>query len=313
MAVAKSLEVISRSDSIFNRVKEQFPSYLSDARENPLWLVMFIFARTMLGRRLHRAFDSPARVDAARISSLFDTSAVDIIAALKDAGLFVGLSLNATLTDEIQRFAAATPCFGNQDRQAAYTPAQHVARNDPHVLSAHYFEQITNCPAVMKIQQDPLLHTVAKGYLGRQARVISTRLWWNFPAEQAKSTQPELADRDVLHFDLDDWRMLKFFFYLTPVDAASGPHLYVRGSHRNHALKHQLSLTVGRPAEEVLDVYGLDQLVSVQGEPGLGFVEDSFGYHAGALAKTKPRLMLEIGFGVTQPNRRRFYGERVLN
>jgi hypothetical protein len=32
----------------------------------------------------------------------------------------------------------------------------------------------------------------------------------------------------------------------------------------------------------------------------------------GTVAKTKPRLMMEVGFGVSKPSRRRFHGEPVL-
>jgi hypothetical protein len=107
--------------------------------------------------------------------------------------------------------------------------------------------------------------------------------------------------------------MLKFFFYMTNVDEGSGPHIFARGTHRGRLLKHQLSLTVGRPLDEIAEVYGADRILHVTGPAGTGFAEDPFGYHAGSLSKTTPRLLLEIGFGINMANRRRFYGERVLS
>ena len=194
-------------------------------------------------------------------------------------------------------------------------PTEQLARQraENPVLSGHYFERINQCPAIVALQNDPWLQAVAQGYLGDQARLISTRLWWSFPASTIMASQPHLADSDVLHFDLDDWRMLKFFFYLTPVSEGTGPHLYVLGSHRHHVMRHQLSLTVGRPAGEVLADYGADRLVKIYGEAGTGFVEDPFGFHAGSLAHDSPRLMLEFAFGVTPANWRRFYGERRMD
>ncbi len=62
--------------------------------------------------------------------------------------------------------------------------------------------------------------------------------------------------------------MLKFFFYLVPVDEGTGPHVYVRGSHNRRVFKHQLSLLVGHPAQEVLGVYGQQSPITLTGEAG---------------------------------------------
>jgi len=43
-----------------------------------------------------------------------------------------------------------------------------------------------------------------------------------------------------LHFDMNGWRTLKFFFYLTPVSDADGPHRCIPGTHRRRPLRHQL-------------------------------------------------------------------------
>jgi hypothetical protein len=313
MAVAKSLEIIAMSESTLGRIKERFPTYLADFRENPRWLLMFMFARTSLGRGSgwQRAVSD---ANGSASPSMFGASADTVVDALNDTGLFTGLQLPPQIVTEIQAFAEETPCFGNHDRQRELLPADHIAQQtaaNP-VSSGHYFERITDCAAITAVQQDNLLQTVARSYLGDRSCVIATRLWWSFPVPSEIAKEPELRPRDMLHFDLDDWRMLKFFFYLTPVSSEAGPHLYMRGTHRRHILKHQLSLTVGRPAEEVLEAYGPDGLVTIEGNAGFGFAEDPFGFHAGSLAHTTPRLMLEVAFGVTPPNRRRFYGERVL-
>lgn len=314
MAIAKSLELIARDDLIWHRIRERLPTYISDFREDPRWLLMFTVGRTALGRWLYRSTPTEAdSSDKTTKPSLFSVRSADVVAALMHDGLFDDLHLPAEVTEAISSFANSTGCFGNHDRNLDLLPAQQVAQQstDNPVTSGHYFERVNDCPAVMEVASDTLLHTVARSYLGKSSRVISTRLWWSFPVSVSETTGgPE--PREMLHFDLDDWRMLKFFFYITPVDAGSGPHLYMKGTHKHHVLKHQLSLTVGRPMEEVLSVYGEDKLSSLRGGAGCGFAEDPFGYHAGSLANSRPRLMLEIGFGVSPANRRRFFGERVL-
>ncbi len=314
MEAAKSLELIARDRSTLARVVERLPTYISDFREDPRWLLMFVMGRTSLGRALHAHDSRKARTAVTSFTSMFDASEPAILAALESDGVFDDLQLPGQVTAEILDFALNTGCFGNHDRSLDLTPDQIAARQSSRnpITSGHYFERVERCDAAMRIQSDGLLHAVARDYLGPKAGVISTRLWWSFPTEAASSTQAAPEPREMLHFDLDDWRMLKFFFYLTPVDGDSGPHLYLRGSHKRHVLKHQLSVTVGRPMDEVLATYPSSRLACIFGSAGSGFAEDPYGFHAGALARASRRLMLEIGFGITPPNRRRFFGERVV-
>lgn len=314
MQAAKSLELIARDHSTLARVMERIPTYFSDFREDPKWLVMFVMGRTSLGRALHSRGRRRPMAPEVPVASMFATRKSAILSALSTDGVFDDLHLPDEVTAGILEFALATGCFGNHDRNLDLTPDAIAARqsSDNPITSGHYFERAEQCDAVIRVQSDGLLHAVAADYLGPKAKIISTRLWWSFPTDAACSTEAAPEPREMLHFDLDDWRMLKFFFYITPVDDASGPHLYLRGSHRRHVLKHQLSLTVGRPMDEVVATYPEGRLARIFGPAGSGFAEDPYGYHAGALARAGRRLMLEIGFGITPPNRRRFFGERIV-
>ena len=313
---AASLEAIARNGSLLRRIAVRIPTYLTDLRENPAWLPMFMLARTMPGRRLHwlgAKAAKPAREAGDTMFAGVDRAAV--VGALKSDGLFSGLVLPQAIHEEITSFARRTPCFGNFDRRLEFLADDHAAaenRFGRSLLSGHFFERILDCDAALAIQRDPLLLDVAAHYLGGQAKLITTRVWWSFPTGAASDADKNLASLGKYHFDLDDWRMLKFFFYLKPVDAGTGPHVYVRGSHKRRALKHQLTLLVGHPAQDVLGVYGDESPVTLTGEAGLGFVEDPFGFHMGTVPTRTPRLMMEVGFGVSPPSRRRFHGEPVI-
>jgi hypothetical protein len=315
-SAAASLEAIARDGSLFKRMAVRIPTYLTDLRENPAWLPMFVLARTMPGRRMHWLAARRARPPEDAAETMF--AGVDrqaVVMALRSDGLFPGLVLPRAIHEEIAAFARRTPCFGNFDRRLEFMPGEHLdaeKRLGRSLLSGHYFERILDCPAALAIQKDPLLLEVARHYLGGQAKLITTRVWWSFPTGKASDADKNLASLGKYHFDLDDWRMLKFFFYLVPVDQGAGPHVYVRGSHKRRALKHQLTLLVGHPAQEVLAVYGPQSPVMLTGEAGFGFVEDPFGFHMGTVPAHTPRLMMEIGFGVSKPSRRRFHGEPVI-
>ncbi|MER9115930.1 hypothetical protein NKH93_04835 [Mesorhizobium sp. M0954] len=313
---AASLEAIARNGGMLRRIAARIPTYLSDLRENPAWLPMFMLARTMPARRLHWRGAKP--VPPARNVGETMFAGVDrdaVVGALRTEGLCSGLMLPAAIHDEIARFAELTPCFGNFDRRLEFLPEKH-ADAEKHfgrpLLSGHYFERVLDCNAAVAVQRDPLLLDIAAHYLGSQAKLITTRVWWSFPTGGVSDADKNMASLGKYHFDLDDWRMLKFFFYLVPVDADTGPHVYVRGSHNRRILKHQLTLLVGHSAEEVLGVYGEQSPVTLTGPAGLGFVEDPFGFHMGTVPTRTPRLMMEVGFGVSPPSRRRFHGEPVI-
>ncbi|MEO5758263.1 MAG: hypothetical protein ABIQ51_15545 [Mesorhizobium sp.] len=311
-----SLEAIARNGSLLRRIAVRIPTYLKDMRENPAWLPMFMLARTMPGRRLHWRGAKPASPALDTHETMFTGVDRDaVVAGLRSEGLFSGLALPASIHEEIASFARRTPCFGNFDRRLEFLPSEHKeaeARFCRPLLSGHFFERVLDCDAALAVQRDPLLLDIAARYLGGQAKMITTRVWWSFPTGGVSDAEKNLASLGKYHFDLDDWRMLKFFFYLVPVDDGTGPHVYVRGSHRRRILKHQMTLLVGHPAEEVLGVYGKESPVTLTGEAGLGFVEDPFGFHMGTVPTRKPRLMMEVGFGVSPPSRRRFHGEPVV-
>jgi hypothetical protein len=311
-----SLDDIARNGGLFRRIAARIPTYMTDLRENPAWLPMFVLARTMPARRMHWLGAERARPPENAGETIFrGIDRKEVVEALHAEGLFSGLTLPAAIHEEIAAFALRTPCFGNFDRRFEFMPGDHAqaeARFGRSLLSGHYFERIMDCPEALAVQKDPLLLEIARYYLGGQAKLITTRVWWSFPTGMACDADKNLASLGKYHFDLDDWRMLKFFFYLVPVDGDTGPHVYVRGSHKQRALRHQLTLLVGHPAEEVLDIYSPQSPVTLTGEAGLGFVEDPFGFHMGTVPARRPRLMMEVGFGVSRPSRRRFHGEPVI-
>jgi hypothetical protein len=310
-----NLELIARGGGRAQRLLARLPTYLADLRENPSWLVMFVFARTMPGRRLHWLFARPGNGQATESAVFGDVDRANAVAELRSVGLYAGFALPQSIHREILNFAERTPCFGNFDRRLELLPNEHKEaekRFDCSILSGHYFERVLKCEAAVAVQRDPLPLEIARSYLGGQARLVTTRLWWSFPTKGATEADLRLASQDKFHFDLDDWRMLKFFFYLTPVDAESGPHVFVRRSHARRTIRHQTTLFVGHAAADVTRAYGAENVAILLGPAGFGFVEDPFGFHMGSLARRSPRLAMELGFGVSPPSPRRFHGEPVV-
>jgi hypothetical protein len=141
-------------------------------------------------------------------------------------------------------------------------------------------------------------------------------MWWSFPSVGASPELRHAAGQGPWHYDLDAWRSLKVFFYLTDVSPAHGPHRYLRGSHLRHPLRQQLGVRKRLDAAAARAVYGPDAEAVVTGPAGTGFAIDPFGFHAGTPATAGPRLVLEVQFGrgsaLFRPDRmRRAYAHRT--
>ena len=198
-----------------SRIAARLPIYAANMRDNPQWLAMFVLGRFLLVRRvLWRLPLESASRDCS--NSMFLGSAMPAtLDELRREGLFAGLQMPEQVCKDILSFAQSTPCFANLSRQAEFLPSAHtdaVGRLARPILTGHYFDRVESCAAVAQVRDDPLLHAVASGYLGRAARVISTRLWWSFPTSGASDADLNFASQEKLHFDLDDWRAIKFFF-----------------------------------------------------------------------------------------------------
>jgi hypothetical protein len=268
---------------------------------------MFAFSRINAARRIER-FISSAEYKKPREVSNTVFSGLDlkkVVSTLIDEGVYLGLQLPDSIVREVREFADTHPVFTKDAPKEGFLPGDYLkadAARDRDILAAFYFETAEQCPAVMKLRDDETFYSIASAYLGQPAILMRTRLWWSFPASRISDGDLHLAAQNRFHFDIDGWRTLKFFFYLTPTDDGAGPHQYIRASHRRRKLQHQFTPTTGRPTPQLQDFYTPDEFVTITGGEGYGFAEDPFVFHTGTLCQTKPRLMLEIGFGVSAAN-----------
>jgi hypothetical protein len=299
--------------SVAARVRARAPTYWRYLREQPSWIVMFLFARTLLGRRIERRLaGAPHRRPLASPGSLLPGVDKDAaLAALIDTGVFLGLRLPDATVRDIVAFAAETPCF-SRDAQDAGFLARDVAQANRSrtrdVIAGYYFEAVEQCPAILRLSRDPALLSIATAYLGHAPVLIRIRLWWSFPATRISDADLHAVAQEKFHFDMNGWRTLKFYFYLTPTDDRGGAHRCILGSHRHRGLRHQLTLTVGHAEAALEAVYGRDRFLTITGDAGTGFAEDPFVFHTGSLCRDRPRLILELEYGPSQVSPSYRYG-----
>ncbi len=268
---------------------------------NPKWLVMYLLGRFEICKRLAIGFARLSRARARRgTRSLFQEIDVDqAVEALRRDAYVGGLQLPRHVVDEIRAFADAHPCYPDRDPAFPFAHDNHEdaqRRYGRRILLGRYYNTATACAAIRQLESDPVLVDLAAAYLGVEPVHIGNRLWWSF-ATRADETD-RVRSGQGFHWDLDDWRTVTFFFYLTDVDDLAGPHVLVRGSHRRKRWRHLLSMYKSRPEAEVLTMYGKESLVTLRGPAGFGFAEDLFCFHRGSPPVGSDRLIVQIRFGV---------------
>jgi len=276
-------------------------------KEEPLWAVMFAFSRINAARRLERMISSANYKKPAKVTNtvLSGADPDKVVQTLIDDGVYRGLQLPASIVAEIVQFAETHPVFTKDAPENGFLPGDYQKANaarDRDILAAFYFHTVEKCEAVMKLREDEAFRSIAAAYLGQPPILMRTRMWWSFPAKRVAEGDLHLAAQNRYHFDIDGWRTLKFFFYLTPTDESAGAHQFIRASHRRRQLKHQFTPTTGRPTPQLEEYYQPEEFITITGDAGFGFAEDPFVFHTGTLCRDKPRLMLEIGFGVSAAN-----------
>jgi hypothetical protein len=299
--------------SKLSRLLARLPTYWTYVREKPSWLFVLLGGRILLirdlERRLHRAGSGPLATGPG--SRLLVDGADQIVPEMERDGVSHRIALAPQDVQTIREFAEATLCTTRAKPVQSFLVrdlAAANARRPRDIIAAYYFESVRLCPTIVAIEDDPFLRDLAGAYMGAAPHHIRTRLWWSFPGNRVTDADLHAAAQNKYHFDLNGFRTVKFFFYITDVDAGAGPHAYIAGSHRHRKLKHQYTLMVGHEESELRDYYGDARFVEVTGKAGTGFVEDPFLFHVGTMCRDRPRLLLEIEFGPSTASESYRYG-----
>jgi hypothetical protein len=148
---------------------------------------------------------------------------------------------------------------------------------------------ILRSPDVLQLANHPDLLEVAGGYLGCKPTISNISIWWSLPADGTAQ------EAENYHRDVDDWRFVKFFLYLTEVDQDAGPHCFVRGSHRKGRFLRLRRFT----DDEVAGAFADEDILKITGKPGDAFLEDTFGLHKGQPPQRSRRLLFQVEYSVS--------------
>lgn len=154
--------------------------------------------------------------------------------------------------------------------------------------AAYSCETILECPGVLEALNAPSVLRIVTDYLGCKPTLSSIGVRWSFPSEN------NVTDTQRFHRDVDDWRFVKLFVYLTDVDERSGPHAYVRTSHKTSFGMKAKAYTLG----DIERRFGAQSLDTVLGPAGTTFMADTQGVHCGVVPVDRPRLILQAQYSL---------------
>ena len=272
--------------------------------KNPSWFLMRKFGRFCSIRALVKSHrqrltrGSSHDLDSGQHQSLFEGIHIDqVVQQMRRDGLYVGIHLPQAAVQELVALAMMTPCYANgrpiwgfhyHEKEAT---AQQLGID---LTTADYFNTSAHAP-IQRIIDDPVLRRIAATYLEGEPVHQGTNLRWSFGA--SLSDYEKYKYSRMYHYDLDDYQAIKFFFYLTDVDANAGPHVCVLGSHKVKKILHQWLR--GKCSDQtIVDYYGIENIKVIRGEAGCGFVEDTFCMHKGDSPLHGDRLILIIEYAL---------------
>lgn len=238
-------------------------------------------------------------LSAARTTLIQDVDVDEAALAIRRDGFFPGLHLRQDVVEQLLSFSSVATCFGdgNPDLPFCYAEKETVERRSGRTFKLGKFLYASSASSVLQaLANDPQLRAIARRYLRTEPVLVSTRMWWSFSGPT--DAQEQMRAGQGFHYDIDGYRALAFFFYLTDVGPSNGPHIYVRGSHRNKRLRHLVSIYKSRNDAEIEKVYGLDRQIVCCGSAGSGFAEDIFGFHKGLHPENGNRLIVQIRYGL---------------
>jgi hypothetical protein len=159
-------------------------------------------------------------------------------------------------------------------------PESHVAY--------HAAADVVRAPRLLQLANDPRVLQTVQEFLGCPPTISYLTAWWSYPTGRGAQ------QAEHFHRDVDDWRFLKLFVYMTDVGALNGPHVYVAGSSASPKLRQ-----IERFSDAAVEAaFGRESLRVMTGRAGEGFLEDTFGIHKGQPLVEGRRLIFQAVYSM---------------
>ncbi|MCA9806189.1 MAG: phytanoyl-CoA dioxygenase family protein [Cyanobacteria bacterium HKST-UBA02] len=240
----------------------------------------------------------------ASIFGTIDNGAIeDAVDAIKRDGYFVfPEKVPVSILESIYGYSLTIPAsmegeaYQNVENKGYFNEANPVA-----AIYRFSQEDTINHSVLQQIMADPVLLEIASRYFNSQASYCNVHMWWTTPYG-CETPNPRLAQQ--YHFDMDRFKFLNFFLYVTDVGPEDGPHCFIRGSHRRKPVRFLQDRRF--TDEEVAEHYSPEDHIEINGPRGTIMAVDGRGLHKAKMPTRGNRLMFLSSmssslFGQTYP------------
>lgn len=257
-----------------------------DARWWPFYLqrrVMHPARRSALARRiagLRPAMDAAGPPDA---------PADERLQLLRTRGLApVGRVLDAAQCESLVNYFSALDVYDPYRPGSPTFKPLGPGRHENAHIAHHTAADVSRAPHLLRLANDPsVLATVAQ-FLGCKPSLAYMAAWWSY------ATPLGAQQAEFFHRDVDDWRFVKLFVYLTDVDHQSGPHVYVAETANSPKLAQIRRFS----DEEIATQFSPENVLTMTGQAGDAFLEDTFGIHKGQPVSRGHRLIFQAVYSM---------------
>jgi len=237
---------------------------------DPRWWGFYLQRRVMNPERRSKLSNFFAKLKPS--SKQANKNPSSLVGSLQEDGIhMLAPPLTPAQCKELHRYFSSKPVHDPyRPKQPHFLPFSKDRHPDAHIAH-HDAIDIINAPYLLDIANDPMIHSALETLFGCKPTIGYMAAWWRY--HTAKGAQ----EAELFHRDVDDWRFIKLFIYLTDVGPKDGPHKYVKGSATSKKM-----LKIGRFTDAaVASRFGEENILTLTAPAGSAFLENTFGIHKG--------------------------------
>jgi hypothetical protein len=202
--------------------------------------------------------------------------------------------LDEDTLNTLHDFAKTTPtrCIDVNKKGVVYFKDKVTFDEDKPISPRYQFDtaDVIQNKTVRKIIFDNTFQTIAANYLACNPILDIVTMWWSVPFQNKGTSQAA----QMYHFDMDRFKFLKFFFYLSDVHTDNGPHCYIQGSHKG--IHFNVRKDRRMEDKELENYYSTSKFKEFTGAKGTILAVDTRGLHKGKPLVMDNRLLFQIQF-----------------
>jgi len=197
--------------------------------------------------------------------------------------------LTSDQVQEMRDYFASRLAFDGYRPHLGKFKAPADAPSGTHVANFDHSD-VLNAPHALAIANNPTVLSAVGKALGAKPTISYMTAWWSIAHGEAA------RHAELFHRDVDDLRFIKLFIYLTDVDDGSGPHVFVKGTHKVNKLTEIRRLS----EEEVTTEFGSQNVMKFTGPAGTAFLENTYGVHRGVPPTKTTRLLFQVLYSLAE-------------